>query len=249
MHAGPDSFPMHAAWGCSLVDPVRSSMRGGSPDQVDELEPAGDVGGVGVVVVGDQEPDRGRSTRPRRRGAGRKALRPSWRPRRSRPCRPGRASRCSGRSVVGDEPERVAVEGVLLVLGGGDDQEALPGGEVFHRGELASARPRACPASKAKRRVSGSSESAAGDAEMSAAKARTMSSGCRRPITSSRRALPSALRLLADRQALDLPLVRPPWRRRPSCSRAGPASGDAARRRPRRRRSPRVGPPSVPARA
>ena len=39
---------------------------------------------------------------------------------------------------IGHEPERVAMERVLLVLGRGDDQEALPGRDVFQRRELAA---------------------------------------------------------------------------------------------------------------
>ena len=38
--------------------------------------------------------------------------------------------------AVGDEPERVAVEDVVLVLRRGDDEEAPQGGDVFQRGEL-----------------------------------------------------------------------------------------------------------------
>ena len=68
------------------------------------------------------------------------------------------------------------MECVLLVLGRGDDQEALPGGKIFHRGELA-ANALAVAWIKGEEADQGKLASGAGVVEMSATKARTRSSG------------------------------------------------------------------------
>jgi hypothetical protein len=103
----------------------------GSAREPKNLNPAGNVGRFGVVVVGDKQAEgRLRWRRLREVGEsfglhGNLEIVNAF----------GLGQTTGGDRAIGEEVEGVAVEGVVLVLGSGDDEEALPGRNVGQRGQ------------------------------------------------------------------------------------------------------------------
>ena len=237
MHAGPDSFPC-VAWECH-VDPVRSSMRGGSPDQVDELEPAGDLGGVGVVVVGDQELDR--CPRPALSAPSTcQALGLHRDLEGRRPCLP------AGEPLLGPSATN---QSVLPWNALSSSSVAVTTRKPFQAGTYSidvswEATPSRSPGSKAKSGVSSSSASGGGRGDVGREGA-DLVVGLAQADHQLAAGLPSARRP-RESSGPRSSARPPPWCPVPRPSRAGFERAAMCQRRPRRRRWPGVGPPLVP---